>query len=74
LVDCSGSYGNLGCGGGLMDWAFSYTAANGITTEDAYPYVGYNEACKSFNPVVRNSKYADTGYGNPTNLMNALSV
>lgn len=38
LVDCSKSYGNMGCNGGIMEFAFSFVEDHGITTEDKYPY------------------------------------
>ena len=50
LVDCSGSDGNYGGGGGLMDNAFRYARDIGMTTEAAYPYIsgnGNSGTCKA---------------------------
>jgi cathepsin L len=60
LVDCSQKQGNMGCNGGLMDYAFQYIKENdGIDTEDSYQYQARTLTCR-FNPSTVGAK--DTGF------------
>jgi len=45
LVDCSKN-GNMGCNGGLMDYAFEYIEQNPLQLESQYPYTAKDGHCK----------------------------
>lgn len=70
LVDCSRSYGNQGCNGGLMDSAFKYTRDKGITGESDYPYTAKDGSCKAFTAKFKNAGFTDVR--GCSNLYNAL--
>ena len=77
LVDCSTSYGNHGCGGGLMDNAFRYIKANdGIDTEESYPYQAHNELCrfKRADVGATDTGYVDIPRENENALMQAVQT
>jgi len=60
LVDCSKSYGNEGCNGGLMDSAFKYLIEKGgCCAEQAYPYTARDGTCKTCTPVAKITSFKD---------------
>ena len=76
LVDCS--WLNLGCNGGMMDRAFSYTKTHPLETEGDYPYVAKSGGlfgCKynKSKGVVAAETYTDVKHDNSDQLKAALN-
>lgn len=74
LVDCSWSYGNQGCNGGLMQDAFKYVAANGITLESTYPYVAKDQVCKTKAGVFKIKSYKNVPHRSSAALAHACDT
>jgi len=81
LVDCSRSYGNMGCNGGLMDQGFEYieTLAQGIDLEDSYKYTAEDGRCHAgsgttANPPATVTGYTDISQGNERQLTHAAAT
>jgi len=48
LVDCDTRY-NMGCYGGLMEYAFEFIINNwGIDSEEDYPFKGVDDRCDQY--------------------------
>ncbi|XP_063353781.1 procathepsin L-like [Pelmatolapia mariae] len=77
LVDCSSSFGNLGCNGGLMGYAFRYVnASGGIETEASYPYEAQDGSCryKRNSIATKCIGYVDVAQGNEDALKQAVAT
>ena len=74
LVDCSKSYGNHGCYGGLMDSAFEYAIDNGMCLESEYPYTAAGGSCTKCNVEVTMSNCIDVTPNNQVHLKEAVGT
>jgi len=68
----------MGCNGGMMDRAFSYTKTHPLETESDYPYVAKSHGlfgCKydKSKGVVSASTYTDVAHGSSNQLKAALA-
>lgn len=76
LVDCDTSK-DMGCSGGLMDYAFKYVIKNGgIDTESDYSYYSVDEYCNTLREdrhVVSIDTYEDVPKNNEADLAKAVS-
>lgn len=59
IVDCSGSFGNQGCNGGLMNYGFEFIKNKGICLEKDYSYKATTGLCKKCKSVTKVSSYVN---------------
>merc|ERR1740123_2782500 len=76
LVDCS--WLNMGCNGGMMDRAFSYSESHPLETESDYPYIAKSHglfgcAYDKSKGVVAATTYHDVSHGSAGQLKAALN-
>jgi len=77
LVDCSRAQGNMGCNGGLMDYAFEYIKVNnGIDTEVSYPYEAVDRTCrfKAADVGATDTGFVDVASKDETALQQAVAT
>jgi len=73
LVDCSISYGDMACNGGLMDNAFEYAIDNGMCSDDDDPYEAKRGSCNNCDPIVYISSCMDVEPNNQLALKAAVA-
>lgn len=74
ILDCSGSYGNSGCSGGLMTNSFNYLKSYKAMTRTSYPYTAVRSTCKynSASGVVNTIGYKTISSGDVNGHITAL--
>merc|ERR1711904_222097 len=73
LVDCSKAEGNMGCNGGLMDYAFKYAEGTAMETESQYPYKGRQGTCHAQGGALTVKDFKDVTPKSPSALQAAVA-
>uniref|UniRef100_A0A7S3CIY7 Uncharacterized protein n=1 Tax=Strombidium rassoulzadegani TaxID=1082188 RepID=A0A7S3CIY7_9SPIT len=76
LIDCSISFGNNGCSGGLVEYAFNYAKHVPMETETQYPYKAANQKCAQaeLEGDLQISDFKEVQRFNPEQLAQALNL
>lgn len=83
IIDCSQSYGNLGCKAGSIRNSFKYISDHGIYSEEAYPYddienyyckMGIKDANNLNATLIKIRSYSRIPQGNENVLQKALAI
>ncbi|CAF1246044.1 unnamed protein product [Adineta ricciae] len=77
LVDCSTTYGNMGCGGGLMSTSFQYIQdAGGLQANNTYPYNALDNNCTfdKSKAIVELCGYVNITSGSEAALQQAVAT
>jgi KDEL-tailed cysteine endopeptidase len=74
-MDCSTSFGSIGCNGGSKQQAFKYIEKYGLEKASAYPYKGQDEKCEydASKVVAHISSYSDVNPYDKEALMQAVA-
>lgn len=73
LIDCSITYGDQGCNGGLMDYAFKYAIDHGMCSENEDPYEAASDHCINCDTVSTFDNCFDVTSNNQIHLKEAVS-
>lgn len=75
LVDCTVSFGNNGCSGGLVEYAYHYLESHSADSEDQYPYHASNQKCAAVEQgQVTLSDFKEVQRFSPTQLAQAMTL
>lgn len=74
LLDCTSTYGNQGCFGGLMTNSFNYLKKYKSMTRVSYPYTGSASTCKynAASGVISTTGYVNVAKNDPSAHLDAL--